>query len=178
LDGIIYNAGVGLYAEFEKTQEEDIRELFEINFFSILHLTQGLLPLLKLGEQPTLLFVSSVIGWRAIPRITAYCASKAALNLFAESLRIELEKYSIKVVTAYPGRTKTEFSTQAKSIGWRPSATKYGMSPEKVAKKLIRAYQKGKRDEYVSLGNRLMIWMNFIFSKLLDRALRKYFKNK
>ncbi len=178
LDGVIHNAGIGLYGEFESTKEEDIRELFEINFFSILRLTQGVLPLLKLGADPTLLFVSSLIGWRAIPRVGTYCGSKAAINLFADALRTEMEKYSIRVVVGYPGRTKTQFSEKAKAVGWRPFPTEQGMSAEAVAKKLVRAYRKGKRDEFVCLSNRFLIWMNFFFPRLIDWGLEKYFKKR
>jgi short-subunit dehydrogenase len=179
LDGIVHNAGLGLYGEFESIEDADIRYLFEVNFFSILSLTRLLLPLLKRSPQATVMMVSSVISWRAIPRLGPYCASKAALNLFTEALRIELRKYSIRLLMAYPGRTQTAFSINAKSTGWRPfSSETGGISADHVAKKLLRAFAKGKRDEFVSLGNRLLIWLNFLFPRIIDRGLERYFRKR
>lgn len=179
LDGIVHNAGVGIYGEFSHLSDLDIRGLFEINFFSILSLTRILLPLLKNSPVPRILTVSSVVSWRGIPRMSPYCASKAALSLFVESLRVELKKHRIKLINTYPGQTRTDFSVNAKSKGWRPFSTEgSGTPPAKVAKKLVRAYIRGKRDEYVSLSNRMLIWLNFFFPKLLDWSLEKYFRNR
>ncbi len=179
LDGIVHNAGIGLYGDFESTEEKDVRQLFELNFFSILVLTRGLLPLLKRSTRPTLLTVSSVVSWRAIARLSAYSASKAAVNGFVEAIRVELAPLGIRVVNVYPGRTRTEFTANAKSTGWRPFSTeRSGMKPETVGRKLARAYLKGKRDEFISLGNRALIWMNFLFPRIVDWGLEKYFRNK
>lgn len=179
LDGIVHNAGVGLYGAFENYAETDVRELLEINFFSVLSLTRGLLPLLRKSARPTILLVSSVVSWRAIARLSVYSASKSALNGFAEALRVELKPAGIRVVNSYPGRTRTPFSANAKSFGWRPFSTeRSGMPPETVARKLARAYIRGKRDEFVSWNNRALIWLNFLFPGLVDWGLGKYFKNK
>jgi hypothetical protein len=179
LDGIVHNAGLGLYGEFETTSDQDTRHLFEVNFFSILNLTRQLLPLLKNSSQATIMMVSSVISWRAIQRMSAYCSSKAALNLFTEALRAELKKYSIRVVNTYPGRTSTDFSLNAKSTGWRPFPTEaHGLSPKRVAKKMVRAFAKGKRDEYITWSNRGLIWLNFLFPELMDWGLERYFRNR
>ncbi|HCU23919.1 MAG TPA: short chain dehydrogenase [Deltaproteobacteria bacterium] len=174
LDGLIHNAGIGLYGKLESLREADMRELFEINFFSVLTLTRRLLPLLKQSPLPRILLVSSVVSWRAIAGLGVYCASKFALNGFAEALRVEVAPHGIKVVNTYPGRTRTNFSTAAKSDGWKPFAVDHrGISPEKVARKLARAYRKGKRDEFVSFSNRLLIWANFCFPRLVDWGLEK-----
>ena len=179
LDGIVHNAGIGLYGGFEQCAETDIRQLFEVNFFAVLNLTRGLLPLLKKSRRPTLLLVSSIVSWRSIARLAAYCASKSALNGFAEALRVELKKDGVRVVNTYPGRTRTPFSSNAKSTGWRPFSTdKQGMSPEAVAQKLARAYERGKRDEFVSISNRLLAWTNFFWPGLVDWGLGRYFRDK
>ncbi|KAB2841143.1 SDR family NAD(P)-dependent oxidoreductase [bacterium] len=179
LDGIVHNAGVGLYGAFEQYAEVDVRELFEINFFSVLTLTRGLLPLLKKARRPTLLLVSSIVSWRAIARLSVYSASKSALNGFAEALRVELKPEGVRVVNSYPGRTRTPFTANAKSFGWRPFSTeRSGMPPEAVARKLARAYARGKRDEFVCLSNRLLIWLNFFFPRAIDYGLSRYFKNR
>ncbi len=180
LDGLILNAGIGFYGEFLDTPEADIREIFEVNFFSNLSLLRGLIPLLKKGNSPSVTMVSSIVGWRAIPRMAAYSASKGALDLFAEALRIELKAHGIRTILTYPGGTRTPFSQNAKSSGWRPTIDRRWIikSPEFVAGRIIRAIEQGKRDEFVSLTNRVVRWGNFLFPKLFDWALEKYFKNQ
>lgn len=177
LDGIIHNAGVGLYEDLIKTPESEIRRLFEINFFSIEAINRALLPKLKQSTNGRLVFLSSVVGWRGIPQLSYYCASKGAINLYAESLRTELAHTAIKVINIYPGRTRTNFSTNAYATGWRPFSTEHGGTHvDKVAKKIVRAYQKGKRDELILVSNRLLIWMNFFFPKLVDWVLAKWIR--
>ena len=179
LDGIVHNAGAGHYGTFSSTSEQDLRGLFELNFFSVFTLTRGLLPLLKRSPRATVLTVSSVVAWRAIPRMAVYSATKACISAFVESLRIDLAPEGIRVVDVYPGRTRTDFSANAKSTGWRPFSTEFqGASPEKVAAKILRAYVKGKRDEFVSLSNRLLIWGNFLFPGIIDWGMKRYFRDK
>jgi short-subunit dehydrogenase len=177
LDGLVHNAGIGLYGALDSLEEADMRRLFEINFFSYLELVRALLPLLRQSRNAKVMTVSSIVAWRAIPRLNVYSASKSALNGFNEALRVELAPHGIRLINTYPGRTRTAFSANAKSSGWRPFSTdSEGMPAEQVARKLARAYVKGKRDEFVSWSNRFLVWGNFLFPKLIDWGLGKYFQ--
>ena len=179
LDGLVLNAGIGLYGKFENTEERDIRRLFEVNFFSYLTLIRGLLPALKKSRSPRIMTVSSIVGWRAIARLSTYSASKSALNGFVEALRIELKPQGIAITNTYPPRVRTDFTANAKSSGWRPFATDSGgQAPELTAKRMVRAYLRGKRDAYISLSNRLLIWGNFLFPGLIDWGLERYFRKQ
>ncbi|MCE9625268.1 MAG: SDR family NAD(P)-dependent oxidoreductase [Deltaproteobacteria bacterium] len=179
LDGVVHNAGAGNYNTFAAVSEHELRELFELNFFSVFTLTRGLLPLLKRSPRATVLTVSSIVAWRAIPRMSVYSATKAALSAFAESLRIDLAPDGIRVVDVYPGRTRTDFTANAKSEGWKPFSTESeGATPERVAARILRAYVKGKRDEFVSFSNRLLIWGNFLFPSVIDWSMKRYFRGK
>ena len=179
LDGLILNAGIGLYGSFEKLEDSDIRRLFEVNFFSNLSLIRGLLPALKKGREPRILTVSSIVSWRAIARLAPYSASKSALNGFVEALRTELEPQGIGVTNSYPPRVRTDFTANAKSSGWRPFDTKLGgQAPALTARRIVKAYLRGKRDAYLSLPNRLLVWGNFLFPWLIDWGLERYFRGQ
>jgi short-subunit dehydrogenase len=180
LDGVVHNAGAILYEKFETLSEADERSLFELNFFSILGLTRKLLPLLEKSSSPTLAIVSSAAAWRALPMWSIYCASKAALTSWAEALRLELRPKGIRVVTIYPGVTKTELSAHAKSQGPKPFSTTEGKGtrPEKVAEKIVKAYEEGNRDEYVIFFNRIYRWISFLSPKVLDYFFYKYYQRK
>ena len=179
LDGLVLNAGIGLYGKFENLEDGDIRRLFEVNFFSYLTLIRGLLPALKKGRESRIMTVSSIVGWRAIARLGVYSASKSALNGFVEALRVELEPEGIAITNTYPPRVRTDFTANAKSQGWRPFATDTGgQAPELTAKRMVKGYLRGKRDVYLSLPNRLLIWGNFLFPRLIDWGLERYFRKQ
>lgn len=179
LDGLVLNAGIGLYGKFEDTEERDIRRLFEVNFFSYLALVRGLLPALKKGQAPRVMTVSSIVSWRAIARLGTYSASKSALNGFVEALRIELMPHGIAITNTYPPRVRTDFTANARSSGWRPFATdQAGQDPRVTAKRMVRGYLRGKRDVYLSFSNRALIWGNFLFPWLIDWGLDQYFRRQ
>lgn len=176
LDGAVFNAGAGLYGEGFAVGEEDVREMFELNLFSIRSLIAALLPRLQKGREPRIVLVSSVVSWRAIPRLGLYCATKGALNLFAEALRVELKPLGVKVTNTYPGRTGTDFSKNAKSSGGRAFPHYGGTAPEKVARRIVSAMRRGKRDAFISVSNRFLIWWNFYFPRSLDWILGRVLK--
>jgi NAD(P)-dependent dehydrogenase (short-subunit alcohol dehydrogenase family) len=114
LDGLINNAGVMLAAgpvEFQKL--EDIRAQFDVNVFGMMAVTIALLPLLGTadsapGHAGRIINVSSIEGKVASPFISAYAATKHAIEGFSSSLRRELRLFGIKVIIVAPGGIQTE----------------------------------------------------------------------
>lgn len=113
LDLLLNNAGIGVYAAWEELKEEDLRKLFEVDFFAPVDLTRKLLPLLRKGTKPVVINISSVAGLIPVACMGPYSAVKAAVRMFSESLRIELAGEGIDVVTVCPGRIDTGFSRRA-----------------------------------------------------------------
>lgn len=126
LDILINNAGVWLDEtdvalggnKTSTTSIDIIRKTFDINFFSLIELTQILLPLIKKSEAGRIVNLSSVLGsqsYHADPqsmiynnKAFAYNASKVALNTFTIHLAHELKNTNIKVNSAHPGWVKTD----------------------------------------------------------------------
>jgi NAD(P)-dependent dehydrogenase (short-subunit alcohol dehydrogenase family) len=114
LDGLINNAGIILApgpVEFQKM--EDIRAQFDVNVFGMMAVTIALLPLLgtagPVRKQPgRIINISSIEGRVASPFISAYAATKHAIEGFSHSLRRELRLFGIKVIIAAPGGIQTE----------------------------------------------------------------------
>ncbi len=109
LDILVNNAGVGTLANFETSNSELLHQVFETNFFAPVEFTREALPLLKAGQKPIVVNIGSVVGIRAMPRNSDYCASKFALRGWSESLRVELVSSGIDVLLVSPGSTVTEF---------------------------------------------------------------------
>lgn len=125
LDILVNNAAVDLEGSAEGTAKpasetalETYRETFETNFFSMIALTQKLLPLIRKSGAGRIVNVSSIRGSLAEQsdpqgnlyhtKVPAYDISKTAINAFTVQLAVELEKTNIKVNAAHPGWVKTE----------------------------------------------------------------------
>ena len=176
LDILVNNAGLGLSGRVAELQPADLRYLFEVNLVGPLHCVRAALPHMPRGGR--IISVSSVIGKRAIPKVGGYCATKFALNALSDALRVEISGQEISVTSVYPGTTRTAFRensrrTRSEKRGWRPR----GVTPERVAEKIARAAEKGGRDVYVTLPDRLFVAATTLLPGLTDRMLRFWAKD-
>ena len=171
IDILILNAGIGLYDNWENINSHELRELMALNLFSPIILTQQLLPeLRKTGG--TIITVSSVAAFIPVPNMGAYCASKSALNAFADTLRAEVQSSGIRVMNLMPGRINTGFSSRAYGT-MRPPETPFAGSPEKFAKATYRAYRNGKRQLIFPGWYRLIFLLRKTFPQWYDKISQK-----
>jgi NAD(P)-dependent dehydrogenase (short-subunit alcohol dehydrogenase family) len=175
LDVLVNNAGLGLSGRVAELRPEDLRYVFEVNTIGPLNCLQAALP--HMGSGGRIINVSSVVGLRAIPKVGGYCSTKFALNALSDSLRVEVAERGISVTSVYPGTTRTSFRdnsrrTKDEKRGWRPK----GVTPEKVAKRIAAAAEKGPRDVYVTASDRLFVAGVTLLPGLTDRVLRAWAK--
>ena len=176
LDILVNNAGLGLSGRVAEVRAEDLRYVFEVNVIGVLNCIQTALPHMRRGGR--IINVSSVVGKRAIPKVGGYCSSKFALNALSDSLRVEVADRGVTVTSVYPGTTRTAFRdnsrrTKDEKRGWRPK----GVAPDKVAEKIARAAEKGTRDVYITLPDRLFVAGHTLLPGVVDRALRSWAKD-
>ncbi len=110
---LVNNAGYSTRGVVEDVALEDIRRLFEVNFFALIRLTQACLPGMRRMRQGTIVNVSSIVGQFPFPGSGVYAASKYAVEGITDALRIELAPLGIRVVAIRPGAIATEFSEVA-----------------------------------------------------------------
>lgn len=148
-DLVIANAGVA--GGFETAQAEDLavmRRMLEINLLGVATTFQPFLaPLLSHAQPAALVGVASVAGWRGMPGNGAYCASKAGLIAYLQSLRAELRPSAITVHTVSPGYLRT-----ALTAGNR-FAMPGLMEPDAAARALLAAVAAGR--EHIVLPRRV-----------------------
>ncbi len=110
-DIVIANAGisVGVKTEFYEDLEQFAR-VFDTNVIGIAATFHPFIAGMKTRGRGTLVGIASVAGVRGLPGSDAYCASKAAAIVYCESLRIEMAKYGVKVVTISPGFIRTSMT--------------------------------------------------------------------
>lgn len=170
VDVLVNNAGVGLSGRVAELRPEDLRRVMDVNVIGALNFVQAVLP--HMPEGGRIINVSSVIGRRSIPNVGGYCASKAALGALSDALRVEVAKRKITVTTVYPGTTRTSFRenslrTGGEKRGWRPP----GVSPGRVAERIVQAAERGGRDVYVTRMDRIFVLGTGLAPGLTDRVL-------
>lgn len=107
LDAVVHNAGVSVGATFEDLPEREARRIMETNFFGVLALTRALLPVFRAQRSGRIVLVSSDSAFAGEPTNAVYCASKWALEGWAESIAYEVEPFGISIVLVEPGPYRT-----------------------------------------------------------------------
>lgn len=116
IDALVNNAGIGLLGALEGISMSAIRDIFEINTFGTIAMTQAILPQFRQRKAGTIVNVTSSVTLKSLPLLSVYTASKAAVNAFTESLALELEPFNVRVNLVLPGRAPgTNFSKSAQS---------------------------------------------------------------
>jgi NAD(P)-dependent dehydrogenase (short-subunit alcohol dehydrogenase family) len=108
LDAVVHNAGVAAAGAYEEIPEAEIRRVMETNFFGVLELTRLLLPTFRAQNRGRIVVVSSQAAFAGQPANSIYCASKWAVEGWAESVAYELDPFGIEVVLIEPGPYRTE----------------------------------------------------------------------
>lgn len=111
LDGLVNNAGMALAGPFLDQDFHEIESMIRLNVLAVMKITQVLLPLLgataNSSHAGTIINISSIAGKGGAPFLSAYAASKHAIEGFSDALRKELMLFGIKVVVIGPGSIKT-----------------------------------------------------------------------
>jgi glucose 1-dehydrogenase len=109
LNIVVANAGITLFGDFFTYQQESFSRVMQVNLSGTFFLAQAAARQMKEQEDGgTLLFMSSVTGHQAHKNLAAYGMSKAAIEMLAKNLVIELSPYRINVNCIAPGATATE----------------------------------------------------------------------
>jgi len=110
IDILINNAGIGITGSIEETKIEDVKKVFETNFFGMMALIQEVLPYMREQKSGTIINVSSIAGYTGLPFRGIYGATKSAVMRMTEALSAETKSLGIKVVDVAPGDFKTKIA--------------------------------------------------------------------
>lgn len=116
IDALVNNAGAGLMGALEGVSIDAMRQLFELNTFGTMAMTQAVLPAFRTQGSGVIVNVSSAVTLKPLPMLSAYTASKAAVEAFSEGLTLEVEPFGVRVRLVIPGRApETSFSATARA---------------------------------------------------------------
>jgi len=178
-DTWVNNAGVSVYGELKDVPEEDARQLFETNYWGVVH---GSLTAAghfrETGASGALINVGSVLSDRAIPLQGHYSASKHAVKGFTDALRMELEKEGVpvSVTLVKPSAINTPYAEHAANHMDReaklPPPT---YAPEVVARAILHAAEHPQRDVTVGAKDGVVAVLGGVAPRLTDKLMESAF---
>jgi 3-oxoacyl-[acyl-carrier protein] reductase len=133
LNTLINNAGVGAFAEVEKTTDDDWHRVIDTNLTGVFYCTRAAVPHLRRAGGGWIINIASLAGRNYFANGAAYCASKAGLVAFTESLMLEVRQDNIRVSVVMPGSVATNFGGPTDKGGddsWK-------LTPEDVAQTVV-----------------------------------------
>lgn len=161
IDVLVNNAGIGIGGFFEDVTEEDLRAVMETNFFGAVRAMWEVVPIMRKQRGGRIINVTSIGGRVPLPGMSAYSASKFALEAASESARYELAAFGVDVVVVEPGTFKTEIFTENQHIASKADqdhspyrhvtekmtesvnsrVQKFGGNPQRVADRILRVVE-------------------------------------
>ena len=154
VDVLINNAGISQRSLAHETNMDTIRQVMEVNYFGVVHLTACLLPDMLAKSTGHIVFISSVAGYVSTPMRSAYASSKHAVRAHANTVRAETSKAGLQVTVICPGYIRTDISSAAlcgdgTPKGQHDRAVLKGMDPAVAARKMLNGIHRRRMEFYV-----------------------------
>ena len=150
-----------------------IREIMEVNYFGTMNSINSIYEYFSEKKNGQISIISSVAGYRGLPAAGAYCASKAALTSYAESLNFDMQMKNVKVSLISPGFIKTPMTDQ------NDFPMPMIKSPEFAAEQMFKGLTRSKSFEihfpktFTSLMKVLRVIPNGLYFKIVEKGMKK-----
>ena len=189
IDVVVNCAGYGLAGALELTKLEDAKKQFNTNFFGTFLINKYAIPYMT--KNSVIINISSACALFALPYRGLYSASKSAVNLYSESLAMELAESKIKVISICPGDTKTNFVKNRvkvfetndrygdriqKSINKVDGNQEKRMTPEFVAKRIVKISKKKSPKTMYIVGAKYKFL--YFLNRIMPKRVMLHFTNK
>jgi NAD(P)-dependent dehydrogenase (short-subunit alcohol dehydrogenase family) len=190
-DVLVHNAGIAAVGSVEDMPTEVWRQIFSTNLFGPIALTKALLPCMRAAGRGRIVVVSSQGGVRGMPSISAYSASKGALERWAEALAEEVAPFGLGVTILVTGTFRTDILTEQTTdhgdydgpyavhyAGIRRTggiAVRHASPPERFARKLVRVLDERAPFARHAVGidaRLLLLGARLLPGRLLHQAVR------
>ena len=196
IDLLIQCAGQGAIGPTEEFTPDEIANVFNLNLLGILRVNKAVIPHMRNQNGGRIIHISSLAAEAGLPYQGVYCASKAALDVMTESLRMELKEFNIDVCCIQPGDFKTEVVLHRKKpeldskSPYKKAFDQINLSatnkvdsapdPKMVAQKVIKILKQKKFKSKYRVGSGIELMMprikNIIPSVWFERLLMRYYK--
>jgi short-subunit dehydrogenase len=137
-DRLFVNAGVGATNSPRRLNVEGAENVIKTNLLGAIYSIEAVLPRMIKQNSGHIIVLSSLAAYKGLPGAAAYCASKAALSSYVESLRIQLHRTNVKFTTVCPGFIDTPMTQKQKGM-------MFLMKPDRGAKLILKAVDRQKK---------------------------------
>ncbi len=186
-DAVFANAGYGFDKAAHEVADEELRKIFDVNFFAGIDVLNAAVSRLLAESRPGhLLMCSSCLGRFTLPGHSAYSATKAAQAHVCGAMRIELESRGIYVSSVHPITTVTEFFEVSKRLSGKVDdgksvpehAPRFFVQPaERVANAVVRCLRRPRPEVWTSFTTRAVAAFMTLSPRFADVILRKAWKH-
>jgi len=196
VDVVINNAGVGITGPIEEIPTEEIQNNFETNLFGPIEVIKAVLPQMRLQKCGLIINITSIAGYMGLPYRGIYSASKGALELITESLRMEVKSFGIHITNVAPGDFATNIAAgrfhapviegsayeipYGKTLKELETHVDSGSNPNEIAKVIYKIIQTPDPNIHYKIGafmQKFSILLKRILpDKLYEKMLMNHYK--
>ncbi len=177
VDVLVNNAGFAIYGSISDLTIEEIESQMKTNYFGMVYCVKNFLPTMLEQKSGHIVNVASVAASFGLPGIASYCASKFAMLGFSEGLQHEIKGKGVGVTVVSPIMVRTNFFDHP-SFEKMPKYSPTSLSPETVAKAVIKAASSSKLEIIVPSVVRGAIWAKHTFPYLINPIVGSSFKKQ
>jgi len=172
IDILINNAGVGMRGSMITAPLDAFEKIIEINLLAVLYCTRAVYPYMKEKGGGIIVNVSSIAGLKAFYDSGLYSATKFAICGLTESLSAEAQPDNIRAILVCPGKTRTDFNKNLAHGSEQSSSKRSGVSPDVVAKAIVKGIMKNKKVIIVGKGCKTLYLLNRISPRFTNLLLK------
>jgi len=169
IDVLVNNAGIGYFGAIEESEEDEVRRMFEINFWGLANITNEVLPIMRVQRSGHIVNIASIGGLVGFPGVGFYNATKFAVDGYSEALAKETAPLGIKVTVINPSGFRTDWAgrsannskividdykdtAEANKQAIRGYSGKQPGDPERAAKAIVKAVESDNPPLHLLLG--------------------------
>jgi len=193
IDVLINNAGIGITGPIEETPEVEIKKAFDTNFYGPINMVRAVLPQMRSQGSGLIINITSIAGYMGLPYRGVYSATKGALELITEALRIETRDFGVKITNLAPGdfltniaagryhtpaaKTSAYYQSYSKTLLMIDEHVQEGEDPIKVAEKVLKIINTKNPKVHYIVGSPMQRFSLFLKKLLPDKVYERLLLN-
>lgn len=193
LDVLINNAGVGITGPLEETPTQEIQNTFDVNVTGPVAVMQAVLPQMRKQNDGLIINITSIAGYMGLPFRGIYSASKSALGIITEALRLETKQFGIHITNLAPGDFATNIAagryhapllahsaynkTYGQALKQIDEGVDQGEDPILVAKKVLQIIKTKSPKVHYKVGSFMQRFSIVLKAALPDKIYEKLLSN-
>jgi len=193
IDVLINNAGVGITGPLEEIPLDEIQNNFHTNVFGPIEMMKAVLPHMRAQNHGLIINITSIAGYMGLPYRSVYSASKGALELITEALRMEVKSFGVQITNVAPGDFATDIASRryhAPVIQGSPYEKVYkaqldtinthvdsGANPQEMAQAIFKIIEQNNPKVHYKVGPFMQKFSIFLKRVLPDTLYEKMLMN-